>query len=79
MARTKKMTVRKSEGPKHFITKPMQKRGTPATGGLKKTAQIPSRNSGTEANQAIPDVDRIADSKTAIPLACEGDFAGDEI
>ena len=36
MARTKKTTVRKSKGPKHFITKPMQKRGTPATGGLKR-------------------------------------------
>ena len=72
MARTKKTMVRKSEGAKHFITKPMQKRGTPATGGLK-TTQIPSGNSGTEANQAIPDVYGIADSKTAIPLACEGD------
>ena len=36
MARTKKTTVRKSEGAKHFITKLMQKRGTPATGGLKR-------------------------------------------
>ena len=36
MARTKKTMVRKSEGPKHFITKLMQKRGTPATGGLKR-------------------------------------------
>ena len=36
MARTKKTTVRKSEEPKHFITKPMPKRGTPATGGLKR-------------------------------------------
>ena len=35
MARTKKMTVRKSEGAKHF-TKLPQKRGTPATGGLKR-------------------------------------------
>ena len=36
MARTKKTTVRKSEGVKHFVTKPPQKRGTPATGGLKR-------------------------------------------
>ena len=36
MARTKKTMVRKSERAKHFITKLMQKRGTPATGGLKK-------------------------------------------
>ena len=40
MARTKKTTVRKSEGPKHFITKLMQKRGTRATGGLKRMHQI---------------------------------------
>ena len=69
MARTKKTMV---------ITKPMQKRGTPATGGLKKP-QILSRNSGAGANQGIPDVYGIADLKTVIPLACEGDFAGDEI
>ena len=36
MARTKKTTVRKSEGAKHFVTKLLQKRGTPATGGLKR-------------------------------------------
>ena len=36
MARTKKMKVRKSEGPKHFLTKPLQKRGRPATGGMKR-------------------------------------------
>ena len=30
------MTVRKSKGAKHFITKPLQKRGTPATGGMKR-------------------------------------------
>ena len=36
MARTKKTTVRKSEGAKHFVTKLPQKRGTPATGGMKR-------------------------------------------
>ena len=36
MARTKKTMVRKSEGPKHFLMKHMQKRGTTATGGLKR-------------------------------------------
>ena len=36
MARTKKTMVRKSEGPKHFIMKLMQKRGTGATAGLKR-------------------------------------------
>ena len=36
MARTKKTTVRKTEGPKHFITKSTQKRGTQGTGGLKR-------------------------------------------
>ena len=41
--------------------------------GAEETAQILSGNSGTEANQVIPDVYRIADSKTAIPPACEGD------
>ena len=52
MARTKKTMVRKSEGPKHFIMKWMQKRGTPSHWGVEKTAQILSGNSGTEANQA---------------------------
>ena len=79
MARTKKTIVRKSEGAKHFITKLMQIEGDTSHWGAEETTQIPSRNSGTEANQAIPDVDGIADSKTAIPPACEGDFAGDEI
>ena len=36
MARTKKTTVRKSEGVKHFVTKPLQKRGTPDTRGMKR-------------------------------------------
>ena len=36
MARTKKTMVRKSEGPKYFIMKVTQERGTWATGGLKR-------------------------------------------
>ena len=55
------MTVRKSEGAKHSITKPMQKKGKPATGAAEETIQIPSGNSGTEANKAVPDVYGIAD------------------
>ena len=35
MVRTKKMTIKKSEGAKHFLTKPPQKTGTPTTGGIK--------------------------------------------
>ena len=41
--------------------------------GAEETAQILSGNSGAEANKAIPDVYGIADSKTAILPACEGD------
>ena len=40
MARTKKTTVRKSEGAKHFVTKLLQKRGTLATGGLKRRHRL---------------------------------------
>ena len=40
MARTKKTMVRKSEGPKHFVMKATQKRGTCGTGGLKRLHQF---------------------------------------
>ena len=56
MARTKKMMVRKSKGPKHFIMKAMQKRGTQGTGGVEETTPISPRHSGTEGNKEVPDV-----------------------
>ena len=48
---------------KTFHYKADAEEGTPATGGAEETAQIPSGNSGAEADQAIPDVYGIADSK----------------
>ena len=64
---------------KTFYYKANTEEGDTSHWGAEETSQIPSRNSGAEANQAIPDVSGIADLKTAIPPACEGDFAGDEI
>ena len=74
----KKKMVRKTEGPKHFIMKATQKRGTQGTGELKRPHQFHPGTVALRGDQKIPNVDRPPDKKTAIPMASQGDSPGDQ-